>query len=35
MDRVGRTNVVEVRILHEIEIFEVGTGQEGAHACEL
>ena len=34
MDRVGRTNVVKVRILHEIEVFEVGTGEEDARACE-
>ncbi len=34
MDRVGRTNVIEVRILHEIEGFEVGTGKEDARACE-
>ena len=34
MDRVGRANVEEVRILHEIEVFEVRTGKEDAHACE-
>lgn len=32
VDRVGRANVVEEGIIREIEVFEVGASQEGAHA---
>ncbi len=34
MDRVRRANEEEVRILREIEVFEVRTGKEDARACE-
>lgn len=34
IDLVGRANEVEVGVLVEVEVVEIGTGEECTYACE-